>query len=68
MLETLDYTIRIGSIPTFLYFDMYYYSEYTGYLFKGSITCMFDESIDTKVASLDVHECNWIGAYRLYTK
>ena len=21
MLETLDYTIRIGSIPTFLYFD-----------------------------------------------
>ena len=23
MLETLDYTIRIGGIPTFLYFDMY---------------------------------------------
>ena len=23
MLETLDYTIRIGSIPTFLYFDFY---------------------------------------------
>ena len=23
MLETLDYTIRIGSIPTFLYFDLY---------------------------------------------
>ena len=23
MLETLDYTIRIGSIPTILYFDMY---------------------------------------------
>ena len=22
MLETLDYTIRIGSTPTFLYFDM----------------------------------------------
>ena len=22
MLETLDYTIRIGSIPTFLYFDL----------------------------------------------
>ena len=25
MLETLDYTIRIGSIPTFLYFDIYIY-------------------------------------------
>ena len=25
MLETLDYTIRIGSIPTFLYFDLYLY-------------------------------------------
>ena len=25
MLETLDYTIRIGSTPTFLYFDLYLY-------------------------------------------
>ena len=25
MLETLDYTIRIGSTPTFLYFDLYTY-------------------------------------------
>ena len=24
MLETLDYTIRIGSTPTFLYFDLYF--------------------------------------------
>ena len=23
MLKTLDYTIRIGSIPTFLYFDLF---------------------------------------------
>ena len=23
MLESLDYTIRIGSIPTFLYFDLF---------------------------------------------
>ena len=23
MLETLDFTIRIGSTPTFLYFDLY---------------------------------------------
>ena len=25
MLETLDHTIRIGSTPTFLYFDLYIY-------------------------------------------
>ena len=25
-LETLDYTMRIGSTPTFLYFDLYLYS------------------------------------------
>ena len=25
MLETLDHTIRIGSTPTFLYFDLYVY-------------------------------------------
>ena len=24
MLETLDHTIRIGSTPTFLYFDLYH--------------------------------------------
>ena len=29
MLETLDYTIRIGNTPTFLYFDLYLYSAYT---------------------------------------
>ena len=26
MLETLDHTIRIGSTPTFLYFDLYLYT------------------------------------------
>ena len=31
MLETLDYTIRIGSIPTFLYFDLYLYSTYAAH-------------------------------------
>ena len=29
MLETLDYTIRVGSTPTFLYFDLYLYSQYS---------------------------------------
>ena len=28
MLETLDYTIRIGSTPPFLYFDLYLHSAY----------------------------------------
>ena len=30
MLETLDYTFRIGSTPTFFYFDLYFYSAYAG--------------------------------------
>ena len=32
MLETLDYTIRIGSTPTFLYFDLYLYSAYAAHI------------------------------------
>ena len=31
MLETLDHTIRIGSPPTFLYFDLYLYSAYAAH-------------------------------------
>ena len=31
MLETLDYTIRIGSTSTFLYFDLYLYSAYAAH-------------------------------------
>ena len=31
MLETLDYTIRIGSTPTFLYFDFYLYLAYAAH-------------------------------------
>ena len=31
MLETLDYTIRIGSTPTFLYFDLYLNSAYAAH-------------------------------------
>ena len=36
MLETLDYTIRIGSIPTFLYFDLYLYSAYAAHFVYDS--------------------------------
>ena len=41
-LETLDFTIRIGSIPTFLYFDLYLYSAHaTHYVyFKISHDCV----------------------------
>ena len=28
MLETLDFTVRIGSTPTFLYLYLYLYSAY----------------------------------------
>ena len=31
MLEMLDHTIRIGSTPTFLYFDLYLYSAYAAH-------------------------------------
>ena len=31
MLETLHYTIRIGSTPTFSYFDLYLYSTYAAH-------------------------------------
>ena len=31
MLETLDYTIRIGSTPTLLYFDLYPYTAYAAH-------------------------------------
>ena len=38
MLETLDYTIRIGSIPTFLYFDLYLYSAYAAHFVYDTTT------------------------------
>ena len=35
MLQTLDFTIRIGSTPTFLYFDLHLYSAYAAqYVFS----------------------------------
>ena len=46
MLETLDYTIRIGSTPIILYFDLYLYSAYAEhyvylYLYLFTLNCMF---------------------------
>ena len=31
----LDYTIRIGSTPTFLYLDLFLYSAYTDFTRQG---------------------------------
>ena len=40
MLETLNHTIRIGSTPTFLYFDLYLYSAYAAYyVYSKWYTC-----------------------------
>ena len=31
MLETLDFTIHIGTTPTFFYFDLYLYTAYAAH-------------------------------------
>ena len=56
MLETLDYTIRIGITvtPTFLYFDLYFYSAYAAhyvYLFYLCILkwCDFKEILNCDI-------------------
>ena len=43
MLETLDYTIRIGSTPTFLYFDLYLYSAYAAHFVYFLYTKYFNQ-------------------------
>ena len=44
-LETLDFTIRIGSTPTFSYFDLYLYSAYAiHYVYYKSIVISFEWS------------------------
>ena len=41
MLETLDHTIRIGSTPTFLYFDLYLYSAYAAHYVYFNVFAFF---------------------------
>ena len=43
MLETLDHTIRIGSTPTFLYFDLYLYSAYAAHYVYLHLTSLIKE-------------------------
>ena len=41
MLETLDYTIRVGSTPTFLYLDLYLYSAYAAhFVYICNVICL----------------------------
>ena len=39
MLETLDYTMRIGSTSTFLYFDFCYYKVHLYNNYQGNGVC-----------------------------
>ena len=38
MLETFDFTIRISSTPTFLYFDLYLYSAYAAHYVYSNLS------------------------------
>ena len=38
--QTLDYTIRIGSTLTFLYFDLYLYSAYAAHYVYVQYSCV----------------------------
>ena len=41
MVETLDYTIRIGSTPTFSYFDLYLYSAYAAHYVYSTVIAIW---------------------------
>ena len=58
MLETLDYTIRIGSTPTFLYFDLYLYFAHaahyvTTFIYNLGINTVFSFQFSP------VQVCEW---------
>ena len=46
MLETLDYTIRIGSTPTILYFDLYLHSAYAAHYVYNFVSITLSEVAD----------------------
>ena len=49
-LKTLDFTIRVGSTPTFLYFDLYLNTAYAAhYILRFSLT----KGLRSKVKTLD---------------
>ena len=72
MLETLDYTIRIGSTPTFLYFDLYFdlylYSAYAvHYVYFLSHDYLSYGEIHSKKQNHCCPHCHWLrGKYRYF--
>ena len=66
MLETLDYTIRIGSTPTFLYFDLYLYSAYAAHRvyidYKGRL---YGDDLALLYLVSSVNELNFIPLTRM---
>ena len=65
MLETLGYTIRIGSTPTFLYFDLYLYSAYAAHFIYFN-TIYFSENREhlyLNALKVKTKHCHWIGCY-----
>ena len=53
MLETLDYTTRIGSTPTFLYFDLYLYSACTAHYVYLYNLCLSSDALDSTHNAFD---------------
>ena len=60
MLETLDYTIRIGSTPTFLYFDFYLYSAYAAhYVYLIDLAVLATLELHKRPGNSDVDKASW---------
>ena len=62
MLETLDYTICIGSTPTFLYFDLYFNTAYIAHyiLFLSDEGPML-ETLDYTIRIGSIHQPFYIS-------
>ena len=66
MLETLDYTIRIGSTPTILYFDLYLYSAYAAYYVYYNYFCLPVKNVyvveltSQEICEMNKKLCQWL--------
>ena len=72
MLETLYYTIRIGSTPTFLYFDLYIYI-YSSLVLTGKhihfkVAPYGSLKIERKIIYVGLKNCLWIFRKRIQLK
>ena len=57
-LETLNYTIRIGSTPTILYFDLYLYSAQYVYITSCPISSEKNNKMAERCAKVNEHTRN----------